>query len=137
MIAVVAIIILTLFIAAFIFIIKKKKMQSWLWNYTKSQFTSSPEPSGTKHVMFCFVDHYEPQWLNKDNIELERKRVDRWMTDYPLMASKFTDSDGCHPKHSFFYPEEEYRKEHLDKISDLCAKGFGEISHALNTSKGF
>lgn len=54
--------------------------------------------------MFCFVDHYEPQWLNKDNIELERKRVDRWMVDYPKMAQKFTDADGCHPKHSFFLP---------------------------------
>ena len=132
MIAIVAIILLTLFIAAFIFIVRKKKMQSWLWNYTKSQFSTAPEHSGTKHVMFCFVDHYEPQWLNKDNIELERKRVDRWMSDYPLMASKFTDSDGCHPKHSFFYPEEEYRKEHLDKISDLCAKGFGEIEIHLH-----
>ncbi|AEF02281.1 hypothetical protein [Alteromonas naphthalenivorans] len=132
MIAVVAIILFALFIAAFIFIVRKKKMQSWLWNYTKSQFSSSPKVSGVKHVMFCFVDHYEPQWLNKDNIELERKRVDRWMVDYPKMAQKFTDADGCHPKHSFFYPEEEYRKEHLDKISDLCAKGFGEIEIHLH-----
>lgn len=121
-----------LFILAFLIIVKKKKMQSWLWNYVKSKLKSKPVTSGTKHVMFCFVDHYEPQWLNKDNIELERKRVDRWMVDYPSMASKFKDADGCHPKHSFFYPEEEYRKEHLDKISDLCAKGFGEIEIHLH-----
>ncbi|WP_240618888.1 hypothetical protein [Alteromonas gracilis] len=107
-------------------------MQSWLWNYTKSKFAQKPSVSGTQHVMFCFVDHYEPQWKNKDNIELERQRVDRWMVDYPKMASQFTDADGCHPKHSFFFPEEEYRKEHLDKISDLCAKGFGEIEIHLH-----
>lgn len=36
------------------------------------------------------------------------------------------------PNTVFFYPEEEYRKEHLDKISDLCAKGFGEIEIHLH-----
>lgn len=123
---------LVLLSVAFIAIVKKKKMQSWLWNYTKSQFTQKPTVNGTQHVMFCFVDHYEPQWKNKDNIELERQRVDRWMVDYPKMASQFRDADGNHPKHSFFFPEEEYRKEHLDKISDLCAKGFGEIEIHLH-----
>ena len=98
---------LILFSVAFSIIVKKKKMQSWLWNYTKSRFSSKPTVNGTTHVMFCFVDHYEPQWKNKDNIELERQRVDRWMVDYPKMASEFTDADGNHPKHSFFFPEEE------------------------------
>ncbi len=124
--------VLVLFSVAFVAIVKKKKMQSWLWNYTKSQFAKKPSINGTKHIMFCFVDHYEPQWKNKDNIELERQRVDRWMVDYPKMASQFRDADGNHPKHSFFFPEEEYRKEHLDKISDLCAKGFGEIEIHLH-----
>jgi len=132
MIAAFAFSLLALLIMAFLYIVKKKKMQSWLWNYTKSRFANRAKIEQTRHIMFCFVDHYEPQWKNKDNIELERKRVDRWMTDYPKMASKFMDADGCHPKHSFFFPEEEYRKEHLDKISDLCAKGFGEIEIHLH-----
>ena len=119
-------------VIAFVVIVRKKQIQTWLWNYVKEQFQTKPEVKGTTHIMFCFVDHYEPQWLNKDNIELERERVDRWMVDYPKMASKFTDADGNHPKHSFFFPEEEYRKEHLDKISDLCAKGFGEIEIHLH-----
>ncbi|MEQ5808622.1 hypothetical protein J3369_14555 [Alteromonas sp. NFXS44] len=114
-------------------LIYQKDMQTWILGYWKNAFFSSkPEVKGTTHVMFCFVDHYEPQWLNKDNIELERARVDRWMQDYPVMASKFTDADGYHPKHSFFFPEEEYREEHLDKLSDLCARGFGEIEIHLH-----
>jgi hypothetical protein len=132
MIASFAFTLFALLIVAFLYIVKKKKMQSWLWNYAKSRFANRPKIEQTRHIMFCFVDHYEPQWKNKNNIELERQRVDRWMIDYPKMASKFTDSDGCHPKHSFFFPEEEYRKEHLDKISDLCAKGFGEIEIHLH-----
>ena len=119
------------FILSFV-VIRKKDMHTWIANYVARKFTSVKNSQNTQHVMFCFVDHYEPQWKNKDNIELERERVDRWMKDYPIMAAKFTDADGQHPKHSFFYPEEEYRFEHLEKISDLCARGFGEIEIHLH-----
>jgi hypothetical protein len=91
--------------------------------------------------MFCFVDHYEPQWQNPNDIDKERMRVDRWFNEYPIVANKHKDSDGCFPKHTFFYPEEEYRKEHLDKVSDLCARGYGEIEvhihHDNDTSANF
>ena len=124
---------LSLFIIGiFIFVVRKKEMQTWLPTYVKQGFFPNKKFVGPKHIMFCFVDHYEPQWMNKDNINLERERVDRWMTDYPIMAAQYTDADGYHPKHSFFFPEEEYRKEHLDKLSDLCARGFGEIEIHLH-----
>ncbi|MDP5130332.1 MAG: hypothetical protein NWQ54_05580 [Paraglaciecola sp.] len=114
-----------------ILLAKQKNMLHWLPNYISQRFNHFTIAE-TVHVLFCFVDHYEPQWKNKDNIDLERKRVDRWMSDYPAMASQFTDADGCHPKHSFFFPEEEYRHEHLAKLSDLCAKGYGEIEIHLH-----
>ncbi|MEM7294195.1 MAG: hypothetical protein AAF420_12485, partial [Pseudomonadota bacterium] len=56
------------------------------------------------------------------------------------MASRHTDADGQHPKHTFFYPEEEYRVEHLDKIARLCHDGFGELEvhlhHENDTAEG-
>jgi len=82
--------------------------------------------------MFCFVDHYEPMWGKNISYQQECARVDRWHKEYPITASKFTDADGCHPKHTFFYPEEEYRQEHLNKITDLCAAGYGEIEVHLH-----
>jgi hypothetical protein len=45
---------------------------------------------------------------------------------------KHLDADGVHPQHTFFYPEEEYRKEHLDKLSALCNDGYGEIEVHLH-----
>ena len=48
------------------------------------------------------------------------------------MASRHKDSDGNPPKHSFFYPEEEYREEHLAKLTALCEKVFGEIEIHLH-----
>ncbi len=60
-----------------------------------------------------------------NDIEVERARVDRWLSDYPKMAKKHLDADGFHPQHTFYYPEEEYRYEHLNKIADICQQGFG------------
>jgi hypothetical protein len=73
-------------------------------------------------------------------VDVERARVARWCHDYPLLAQRFRDADGCHPKHSFFFPEEEYRPEHLEQLCQLCARGFGEIEvhlhHDNDTSEG-
>jgi hypothetical protein len=125
--------ILTLIITcAVVLIIKKKHMDLWLGHYIKRRLTSTPPVKGTKHIMFCFVDHYEPMWGKDVSYEQECERVERWHKEYPAIAKKFKDADGCHPKHSFFYPEEEYRREHLDKITNICAQGLGEIEIHLH-----
>jgi hypothetical protein len=42
------------------------------------------------------------------------------------------DADGVKPQHTFFYPEEEYRPEHLDALARLCSAGYGEIEVHLH-----
>ena len=117
----------------FFIILKKKNMQEWLPVYIKQRLNKpTRDIKQTKHVIFSFVDHYEPQWGRPNSIDIERSRVDRWCADYPAMASKHTDANGIHPQHTFFYPEEEYRVEHLDKIAKLCRDGFGEIEVHLH-----
>jgi hypothetical protein len=126
-------------LAAFWKVLKLKNMEMWFFPYIKQLF-NKPKVDGPIHVMFCFVDHFEPQWRN-DDIEIERARVDRWCKDYPLMAQQHKDADGHMPKHCFFYPEEEYRHEHLAKLSDMCYRGFGEIEihlhHDNDTAENF
>jgi hypothetical protein len=129
---------------AFYMILRKKNMDIWFLPYLCSKL-STQKTNKTQHIMFCFVDHYEPQWgmtkgigetripvTDEKLMKQEDSRVDRWCIDYPAIAGKHVDADGIHPQHSFFYPEEEYRYEHLAKISDLCSKGFGEIEVHLH-----
>jgi len=87
--------------------------------------------NGPVHVMFCFVDHYEPMW-GKADAATQRERVDRWCRDYRVLAARHRDADGVPPQHCFFYPEEEYVEEHLTKIAALCADGYGEIEIHLH-----
>ena len=109
--------------------IRARHMQIWLGSYLRRR-PPAPGP-GPVHVMFCFVDHFEPAW-GKADLETQRARVDRWCKDYRVLASAHRDADGRPPQHSFFYPEEEYLEEHLDKIAALCAEGYGEIEIHLH-----
>jgi hypothetical protein len=118
--------------------IRARNMQIWLGHYLRRR---RPSVTGSPvHVMFCFVDHFEPMW-GKVELPVQRQRMDRWCTDYRAMAGRHRDADGRPPQHSFFYPEEEYLQEHLDKLAALCADGFGEIEihlhHDNDTEQNF
>jgi len=111
--------------------IYSKNIHIWLVSWLKGNWRESYHGNGPTHILFCFVDHYEPQWNNPDRNK-ENKRVERWCNEYPKMARRHKDSDNNYPIHTFFYPEEEYREEHLDKLAELCKKGFGEIEIHLH-----
>ena len=109
--------------------IRARNMQYWLGGYLRRR--RPPPVDGPIHVMFCFVDHFEPAW-GKVDLATQRARVDRWCRDYRALAAMHRDADGRMPQHTFFYPEEEYLEEHLDKIAALCAEGYGEIEIHLH-----
>lgn len=110
-------------------LLRARNMQIWIGSYLRRR---PPRVTGRPvHVMFCFVDHFEPMWRGAD-LATQRARVDRWCRDYRELASKHRDADGRPPQHGFFYPEEEYLEEHLEKIASLCADGYGEIEIHLH-----
>lgn len=110
-------------------LLRARNMQIWIASYLRRRV---PKVEGRPvHVMFCFVDHFEPMWKGAD-LPTQRARVDRWCSEYRALAGRHRDADGRPPQHSFFYPEEEYVEEHLDKVAALCADGFGEIEIHLH-----
>ncbi|MBB6188313.1 hypothetical protein [Rhodanobacter sp. MP7CTX1] len=133
------ILLLVLGVLALSWAIRARNMQIWLASYLRRRLPGPPA-NGPVHVMFCFVDHFEPAWGRVD-LATQRQRVDRWCSDYRSLADAHRDADGRPPQHSFFYPEEEYLEEHLQKISALCAQGYGEIEihlhHDDDTAENF
>jgi hypothetical protein len=119
---------------------RKRHIYLWLRSYLKQDWRE-PSPQGvTRHLLFCFVDHFEPQF-ERPSYEVECARVARWRRDYERLCAGHRDADGRGPIHTFFYPEEEYRPEHLDPLVELCRLGIGEIEihlhHDNDTSDGF
>lgn len=111
--------------------LKSKNIDIWIGSYLKQVFGPREKSSGLTHVMFLYVDHFEPRWKTTD-IEVERLRVDRWKNEYPKLCENHKDSDGRFPQHTFFYPEEEYREEHLNKVGEICGQGYGEVEVHLH-----
>jgi hypothetical protein len=94
---------------------------------------------GTRHVFFCFVDHFEPLWAGADR-DTGIARVEAWHQKYPALVDRFRDNGGRPPRHNFFYPEEEYIPECLDMLADLNRRDFGDVEihlhHDGDTSEG-
>ncbi|MEX2139933.1 MAG: hypothetical protein WD894_11770 [Pirellulales bacterium] len=84
-----------------------------------------------RHVFICVADHYEPKWQAAD-IATQRARVGKWVGEYPRSVEGIADSAGRPPQHTFFYPEEEYESEHLERLSELCSRGFGAVEVHLH-----
>jgi len=110
---------------------QRRHVGIWLRSYLRQDWRAEVPAGTTRHLMFCFVDHFEPRWKSP-TYETECARVERWRRDYPLLCKGLSDADGRPPVHSFFYPEEEYRREHLDALVELCRQGFGEIEIHLH-----
>ncbi len=109
----------------------KKNLHLWLPNYLTHIFRNKSIPKRPVHILFTIADHFEPRW-NNPSIDIEFERVDRWHKLYPAFVKEFKDADGFHPLHTFFFPEEEYRFEHLNKLADLERRKFGEVEIHLH-----
>ena len=117
-------------------VLRSRHMDLWISAYIaqwpRRTWRPRPtQPAETRHVYFCFADHYEPYW-GKASTETARTRVQRWLADYPVIAARHRDSDGRAPQHSFFYPEEEYDETILDGLAGLCKAGFGDVEVHLH-----
>lgn len=109
-----------------------KNLHIWLPSYV-IRCLQKPfrRPRRPVHILFCFVDHYEPMWGGADRMA-EEARVAAWVERYPVVTRGHRDHDGIPPRHTFFYPEEEYRPEHLEALAGLCQQGLGEVEIHLH-----
>src|SRR5689334_7837346 len=110
-----------------------RNAQLWLPGYirhTVERRLSRESADGPVDLLFCIADHYEPGH-GSPGIAVERARVSRWVRNYPRLA-RFSDSDGRPPQHTFFYPADQYRPEHLEELAQLCRGGFGEVEIHLH-----
>jgi hypothetical protein len=111
---------------------RRRNLDQWLPSYLQEiPNRKPPQPGEAVHLLLCIADHFEPK---RDGVSpaVARARVDRWVDDYPRLFGAFRDSDGQPPRHTFFYPIDEYEPEHLDVLVPLCRAGYGEIEVHLH-----
>src|SRR5262245_40811432 len=107
--------------------VRRRNMTRWLTAYVRDvPRRRPPRDDEDVHVLLCVADHSEPK---EDGAGPEKAwaRVRRWVEDYPRRFGAFRDSDGRPPRHTFFYPAEEYDPALLDALAGLCRQGCGEV----------
>ena len=126
-----------LILCTFALLLVRRKIHIWLPAYCRRELRKTlirPVVDSPVHVLFCFVDHFEPGWNRADPAK-QRDRVDGWVEKYPLIARDFRDADGYPPRHTWFYPPHYFSEEHILKLLSLCRQGFGEIEMHLHHSR--
>jgi len=88
-------------------------------------------PDGPRHLLFTFCDHFEPLWNGVDHAQ-GVDRVRTWSQGYPALTARFRDSEGRPPRHSFFFPGEQYSPDFLEPLAVLARQGLGEVEFHLH-----
>jgi hypothetical protein len=117
--------------------LRRRQVHPWFFAHLRAalerrgrRLESRPQPT---HVLFCFVDHFEPL-VGNASYEEGLRRIGAWLQEYPPLARRFQDADGHPPKHTYFFPAEEYHPAYLDRLARLCAERRGEVEVHLHHS---
>lgn len=97
-----------------------KALDKWLPSYVRWK-GSSVAPTD---VMVAVCDHFEPFHATDKAGALGRLKL--WRDKWPAMVSQFKDHDGQGPRHTFFYPIEQYDRDIIHELAALCGESFGE-----------
>jgi len=94
-----------------------KALDIWLPAWRQRQ-KYAQHTLGTRHVMLAVCDHFEPfHGVGKPEA---LARVETWQREFPALAGQFHDADGVAPRHTFFYPIEQYDRDVVQRIADVC-----------------
>jgi len=125
-----------------------RAVDRWLPGYLAS--VMRPERcTGKRHLLFCIADHFEPfdRTIQADGritggvSDTEaRGLVKDWCGEYRAVLGEFRDADGVAPRHTFFYPWDEYEEGCVEQLADFCREGYGEVEvhlhHRNDTEEG-
>jgi hypothetical protein len=104
----------------------------WLLPYLKDRLRKAARPSKPKRAWVAVTDHYEP-WGMGASVETAISRVGRWRDRWPRIAGDAPrDAAGQSPQYSFFYPQEEYRRDLLEGIAEIVRLGVGDVEVHLH-----
>lgn len=109
---------------------RQKPVHPWLWDYLAGHVRAAQarrRVKGPVHLMFLFVDHYEPQ---------DEATIEQWVQGWPALAGRHRDADGVAPQYGWFWffpgatPATEAR--YLASLSRLAFGRWGEVDLHLH-----
>jgi len=104
----------------------------WLTSYLKDRMRRGMRSTNPKRAWVTITDHYEPLGMGA-SVQSALARVARWRDNWPRIADDAPrDSKGLRPQYSFFYPQEEYRRDLLDGVAEMARLGIADVEVHLH-----
>jgi hypothetical protein len=115
------------------FVLRARGAHRWLPNCARATVgNASVSLDRDVHLLLCIADHFEPWENQRVSAETARARVEYWVREYPRRMSPFRDSDDRPPRHTFFFPVEDYDCDQVALLAQLCSAGYGEVEVHLH-----
>lgn len=105
-----------------------RAVDKWLPGYLASHWSRSHER--TSDLMIAVCDHFEP--FHKTDKAGALKRIETWQTGFEAVQKDQPDSDGELPKHTFFYPIEQYDPDVVAALEKLARRTGNEVEVHLH-----
>jgi len=104
----------------------------WLPAYVRDRARRLIPRGPAKRLWVALTDHYEPMGGNA-SLATGLARVGVWQDLWPgIAASAPPDSTGKPPCFTFFYPQEEYRREILNPLAEMSRTGTTDVEVHLH-----
>lgn len=105
-----------------------KALDLWLPAYLRRSRPATP--AGVTDILLAVCDHFEP--LHDADKPTALQRIRRWQREFPPLIAPFRDADGVRPRHTWFYPVEQYDPDILAELTELCRRTGGEVELHLH-----
>ncbi|HXX69022.1 MAG TPA: hypothetical protein VEK07_17680 [Polyangiaceae bacterium] len=101
------------------------------WLRDRASKGISRRADGEQHLLFAICDHFEPLH-GRASGDVGLMRVRAWRQQYPSVTSRFRDASDRAPRHTFFFPGEEYSPALVEPLAELVGLGLGEVEVHLH-----
>ena len=116
-----------------------RNAEIWLGPYLRDRLQKSVRFTKPKRAWVAVADHFEPLGMGAP-VETALGRMAQWREKWPRIAEDAPrDTAGRRPQYTFFYPEEEYRRDLLESIAEMVRLGIGDVEvhlHHQNDRRG-
>lgn len=104
----------------------------WLGPYLRDRLRRRMRSSKPKRAWITIADHYEPLGMSQ-SVDEALGRVGHWREHWLRIAGDAPrDAAGQLPQYTFFYPQEEYRRDLLDGIAEIVKLGVADVEVHLH-----
>ncbi len=104
----------------------------WLAPYLTDRLRKAARRARPKRAWVAITDHYEPLGTGA-SVEIALERVAKWRDSWPRIAGDAPrDTAGQRPQYTFFYPQEEYRRDLVDGIAEMVRLGVADVEVHLH-----